>query len=146
MKTAGRLMAAGLISVAAVGMAGCSSLNSQVDALAQVSGVPVNTLQIATETVLANNNISILISPACVQSQTDKTKFECPGGKTTKGESIDVTATNGPANTFTLAPGGTPTAYPAGTLDLVMNVKVAGKTIYEGQAQTVIDKSQGGAK
>lgn len=146
MNTAGRVIAAGIVGIAATAMAGCSSLNSQVDALAQVSGVPVNTLQIATETVLENNKISVLISPACVQSQTDATKFECPGGKSTKGESIDVTATNGPANTFTLAPGGTPTAYPAGTLDLVMNVKVAGKSIYEGQAQAVIDKSQGGAK
>ena len=146
MITMRRIAAAGTVAVAATVMAGCSSIGSQIDALAQVSGVPVNTLQIATETVLEKNNIKVLISPACAQSQTDSTKFECPGGKTTTGESIDVTATNGPANTFTLAPGGTPTAYPAGTLDLVMNVKVAGKAIYEGQAQTVIDQSQGGVK
>lgn len=122
-------------------MSGCS----QIDSLQQVSGVPVNTLQIAVDTALIENKVSILVAPVCEQTAADANKLECTG-KTTSGQDIVVTATNGTASTTTLSPGGTPTALPAGTLNLTTVIKVGGKTIYEGQAQTVIDKSQGGAK
>ncbi len=136
-----RAFAVSTLTIAAVAMSGCS----QIDSLKQVSGVPVNTLQIAVDTVLIENKVPILVAPVCEQTAADANKLECPG-KTTSGQDIVVTATNGTASTKTLSPGGTPTALPAGTLNLAMVVKVGGKTIYEGHAQTVIDKSQGGAK
>lgn len=136
-----RIFAVSTLAVAAVAMTGCS----QIDSLQQVSGVPVNTLQIAVDTVLIGSNVPILVAPVCEPTEADQNKLEC-AGKTTNGQDIVVTATNGTANTTTLSPGGTPTAFPAGTLNLAMVVQVGGKTIYEGQAQSVIDKSQGGAK
>ncbi|HAM23765.1 MAG TPA: hypothetical protein DCQ04_16180 [Actinobacteria bacterium] len=125
----------------ATAMTGCS----QVDSLKQVSGVPINTLQIAVGTVLVNNKVPILVAPNCLEVDNDSTKFECKG-KTTTGEEIVATGTAGASNNFTLSPGGTPTPVPNGTLQLPMVVKVGGKVIYEGQAQAVIDMSQGGAK
>ena len=125
----------------ATAMTGCS----QVDSLKQVSGVPINTLQIAVGTVLVNNKVPILVAPNCLEVDNDSTKFECKG-KTTTGQEILATGTAGASNNFTLSPGGTPTPVPNGTLQLPMVVKVGGKVIYEGQAQAVIDSSQGGAK
>ncbi len=141
MNARSRVLAVCAVAVAGVAISGCS----QIDSLQQVSGVPVNTLQIAVDTVLIENKVPILVAPVCEQTAADANKLECPG-KAINGQDIVVTATNGTANTKTLSPGGTPTALPAGTLNLAMVVKVGGKTIYEGQAQTVIDKSQGGAK
>ncbi len=135
------IAAAAVVAGVAAVTAGCS----QVDSLKQVSGVPINTLQIAVGTVLVNNKVPIIVAPNCVEVNNDSTKFECKG-KTTTGQEILATGTAGASNNFTLSPGGTPTPVPNGTLQLPMVVKVGGKVIYEGQAQAVIDSSQGGAK
>jgi hypothetical protein len=145
MMTARRFSAAAVLCAGALSVSGCAQLGSQIDSLKQVSGVPVNTLQIATDTVLTSQQVPILVAPTCVQDKDNADNLTCKG-KTTANEEILVTATNGPAVTATFTPGGTPTALPAGTLDLNMKLTVGGKVLYEGSAQSVIDKSQGGAK
>lgn len=145
MMTARRLAAAAVLCVGAVSVAGCAQVGSQIDSLKQVSGVPVNTLQIATDTLLTSQKVPVLVAPTCVQDKENADNLTCKG-KTTTNEEILVTATNGPAVKATFTPGGTPTALPAGTLDLNMKLTVGSKVLYEGSAQSVIDKSQGGVK
>jgi hypothetical protein len=127
--------AVGAIGVAAITLVGCS----QIDSLKQVSGVPVNTLQIASDEILVANNIPVLEAPTCVQNDAG-TAVDCTGS-TTNGTKITVAAKNTTAATFTLAPGGTPTAVPNGALNMVMVLKVGNKTLYQGSVQEAIERS-----
>lgn len=121
---------------AATALTGCSQINS----LKQVSGVPLNTLQIAIGDELINQGVSILVTPVCTENTTNNT-FECKG-TTTTNQPIIVTTSPSSASTFTLSPGGTPTAVPDGTLTQSMEITVGGKKIYSGSVQAVIDKSE----
>ncbi len=128
------------LAAGALGVAGCS----QIDSLQQVSGVPENTLQIAIGYELMDNEVPVLVAPVCTKNEPSN-DFTCTG-KTTKGEVIDVAATPATAATFTLSPGGTPTALPAGTLEYNMVIKVGSKEIYSGGVQAAISANQDGAQ
>ena len=138
------MMRRAIVPLAAIGIGGLAlSGCSQLDSLKQVSGVSVNTLQIAVGYELIDQDIAILVTPNCIEGDSGKT-FICEG-KTTNNQPISVTANGGTASTFTLAPGGTPTAAPDGTLDMNMTIKVGTRTIYSGSVQDVIDRNQGQA-
>lgn len=94
-------------------LSGCS----QVDALAQVSGVPEATLRIAANDLLLEQDVAILEAPVC-RKETDSYRCE---GTTQDGDPIEV-----------IAPLTTP---------LTMTLTVGGTQLYSGDVQAVIDRN-----
>lgn len=115
MRTTSRAAAAAVaLAAAALGLSGCS----QVDSLAAVSGDKPATVRSAAIDVLLAENVAILTAPVC--TQPDKTSITCTGSTATK-EPISVTST--------------------ATVPLMMKVVVGSRTLYEGDAQTVLDEA-----
>lgn len=136
MKPSKRLLAiSGAAVLGAATMAGCS----QVASLKQVSGVGVTTLQIAADEVLTSNNVKVLVAPTC-ETDGSNTDLICHG-QTVDKQPIVVTGKDATAAKFELAPGGTPSSVPNGTLNMTMEVKVGDKVIYSGLAQDAINES-----
>lgn len=129
------LVVAGAATLAVGTLAGCS----QIASLGPVSGLPTNTMQIAVDDVLVAKNIKVLRAVECTQSATKD--IECKG-TTIDHKPIVATGSVPISETHTMAPGGTPTAAANGILDIKMTVKVGGKTIFTGQAQDVVEKSE----
>ncbi|MGV1037813.1 MAG: hypothetical protein ACOYD0_12435 [Candidatus Nanopelagicales bacterium] len=126
-------------AVCAVALVGCS----QVAALKQVSGVPITTLQIATNNVLVSQNVRVKEAPVC-EANAAGDGYEC-NGSTITGAPIVVTAPEALDVSMTPTVNGTPVAMPAGTLAMPMTITVAGKVIFKGDAQAVIEKNQKGS-
>ena len=94
-------------------LVGCS----QIDALAPVSGVPLSTVQIAASDVLIRKEVALLSAPICTETQAE---FTCVG-TTLKKEPIEVKVPNDATQ--------------------VMTITVAGKQIFEGPVQDVIEQA-----
>lgn len=94
-------------------LAGCS----QVNALQQVSGVPLSTVRIAAYDVLVEQKVLIKEAPVCTESET---QFTCTG-MTLEDEPIEVTVPNDEQQ--------------------VMVIKVGGKEIFTGPVQDVIEEA-----
>jgi hypothetical protein len=102
-----------VLLLAAVALAGCS----QVDALQQVSGVPLATVRIAAYDVLVDQRVPIKEAPLCTESATE---FTC-SGTTLDDRPIEVTVPNDEQQ--------------------VMTVTVGGEQIFSGRVQDVIEES-----
>lgn len=126
-------------AMCAVALVGCS----QVASLKQVSGVPITTLQIATNTVLVSQHVRVKEAPIC-EANAAGDGYECKGSTIT-GAPIVVTAPEALDVSMTPTVNGTPVAMPEGTLAMPMTVTVAGKVIFKGDAQAVIEKNQKGS-
>lgn len=126
-------------AMCAVALVGCS----QVASLKQVSGVPITTLQIATNTVLVSQDVRVKEAPIC-EANAAEDGYECKGSTIT-GAPIVVTAPEALDVSMTPTVNGTPVAMPEGTLAMPMTVTVAGKVIFKGDAQAVIEKNQKGS-
>lgn len=94
-------------------LAGCS----QIDALQPVSGVPLSTVGIAVGDVLVDQKVPIKVAPVCTETPE---QFTC-AGSTLADEPIEVTVPNDEQQ--------------------VMVVKVAGKEIFTGPVQDVIEEA-----
>ncbi len=94
-------------------LVGCS----QIDALQQVSGVPLSTVRIAANDVLVREKVPIKTAPICTESETE---FTC-SGTTLKDEPIEVKVPNDEQQ--------------------VMTVTVAGKQIFSGPVQDVVEQT-----
>ena len=90
---------------------------SQINALAPVSGGPITSVRIAVYDVLVEQNVPILVAPQCTPATSG---FTCTG-KTPDGQEI-------------LATGGPTAPYP-------ITITVGGTTIFQGNAQDVLDKA-----
>lgn len=90
---------------------------SQINALTPVGGDVITGVRIATNDVLVDKGVTILVAPQCV---TEASGFTC-NGTTTDGQQIVSTATS-------TAP-----------YDLV--VTVGGAEIFRGTVQEVLDKA-----
>lgn len=90
---------------------------SQINALAPVSGVPLSTVQIAVNDVLMRKEVPILTAPICTASEA---AFTC-SGTTLRNEPIEVRVPNDATQ--------------------VMTITVAGKQIFKGPVQAVIEQS-----
>lgn len=136
----GRVLAAVAVpAMCAVALVGCS----QVASLKQVSGVPITTLQIATNNVLVSQNVKVKEAPTCTDNAAND-GYECKGSTIT-GAPIVVTAPEALDVSMTPTVNGTPVPMPEGTLKMPMTVTVAGKVIFKGDAQAVIEKNQKGS-
>jgi hypothetical protein len=96
-------------------LVGCS----QLDALQQVSGVPLSTVRVAAYDVLVDKKVPIKVAPICTETPE---QFTCTGS-TLDDEPIEVTVPNDEQQ--------------------VMTVTVGGEQIFRGPVQDVIEK--GGA-
>ncbi len=94
-------------------LVGCS----QVDALQQVSGVPLATVEIAVDDVLVDQGVKVLTSPVCTEGDG---QFTCAG---TTLDDKPITATVPDDETQ------------------VMTVKIDGAEIFSGPVQEVIEKA-----
>ncbi len=94
-------------------LVGCS----QINALQQVSGVPLSTVRIAANDVLVEKQIPIKTAPICTETETE---FTCTGS-TLKDEPIEVKVPNDEKQ--------------------VMTITVAGKQIFAGPVQDVVEQS-----
>lgn len=133
------LAAVAVPAICAVALVGCS----QVAALKQVSGVPITTLQIATNDVLVSLKVPVKEAPVCAANATGD-GYECKGSTVT-GTPIVVTAPEALDVSMTPTVNGTPVAMPEGSLKMPMTVTVAGKVIFKGDAQAVIEQNQRGS-
>lgn len=94
-------------------MVGCS----QIDALQQVSGVPLSTVRIAANDVLVQKDVPIKTAPICTETESE---FTCTGS-TLKDEPIEVKVPNDETQ--------------------VMTITVGGKQIFSGPVQDVVEQS-----
>ena len=101
------------LTFAVLVLVGCS----QVDALQQVSGVPLATVRIAAYDVLVDQRVPIKEAPVCTESETE---FTC-SGSTLRGEAIEVRVPNDEQQ--------------------VMTVSVAGEQIFSGPVQDVNEEA-----
>ncbi|MDI9915662.1 hypothetical protein [Rhodococcus sp. IEGM 1379] len=96
-----------------VTLGGCS----QVDALAPVGGAGIADMRYATNEVLLEKNIDILVAPVC---SGEGLELRCTG-ETVNSESITATSTSQDESTFKLV--------------------VGTETVYSGDVQTVLDRN-----
>lgn len=94
-------------------MAGCS----QIDALAPVSGGPLQTVRVGVFDVLVKEQVQILVAPVCVE---EATQFTCLGS-TIDGAQIKAEATL--------------------TKPYQMTITIGNETLYDGDVQTIIDEA-----
>jgi hypothetical protein len=94
-------------------LVGCS----QVDALQQVSGVPLATVRIAAYDVLVDKKVAIKSAPVCSETEAE---FTC-SGTTLEDEPIEVKVPNDEQQ--------------------VMTVTVGGEEIFSGPVQDVIEEA-----
>ena len=94
-------------------LVGCS----QLDALQQVSGVPLATVEIAADDVLLAKKVPLLVSPVCVAGDA---QFTCTG-TTLDDKPINVTVPDDE--------------------QMVMTITVGGEQIFSGPVQEVIEKA-----
>jgi hypothetical protein len=94
-------------------LVGCS----QVDALQQVSGVPLATVEIAVDDVLVDQDVNVLTSPVCSEADGE---FTC-AGTTLDDKPITVTVPDDQTQ--------------------VMTIKIDGTQIFSGPVQEVIEKA-----
>ncbi|MFE4502276.1 hypothetical protein ACFRFQ_20700 [Rhodococcus sp. NPDC056743] len=106
-----RRLVAGLALMSALG--GCS----QIDALAPVGGAGIADLRYATNEVLLEKDIDILVAPVCSGEGLD---LRCTG-ETMTSETITATSTSEDESTFELV--------------------VGTDTLYSGDVQTVLDRN-----
>ncbi len=130
-----------ITAAAAVGMAltGCSQLAS----LQQVSGVPVTTLTIASNTVLVEKKIPVKVAPVCEENEAAST-LECKGS-TLDGKEILVHAATPPKEKGTLTIDGQQTDLTSSVVPLDMTITIGGQEIFKGTAQSVIEAAQKGS-
>ncbi len=110
-----RASLAAVASVAGVALVGALSGCSQVASLVPVSGVQEATVRIAAIDVLARDRVGVLVAPVCT-SQADA--ISCAGTTVAKEPIVVTSAAKAP---------------------YAMTVTVAGRQIYAGTAQDVID-------
>lgn len=94
-------------------LVGCS----QVDALQQVSGVPLSTVKIAADDVLLTRDIPLLSAPVCTEGDG---QFTCTATTLTR-KPVDVTVPDDE--------------------EMIMTVTVDGKRIFKGPVQDVIEQA-----
>lgn len=94
-------------------LVGCS----QINALQPVSGVPLSTVGIAANDVLVQQDVAIKTAPVCTESESE---FTCTGS-TLKDEPIEVKVPNDDTQ--------------------VMTITVAGKQIFSGPVQDVVEQA-----
>lgn len=92
-------------------LVGCS----QIDALQQVSGVPLATVKIAADDVLLQKNVPLLSAPKCLEGEG---KFTCTA-TTQDNKPVEVSVPDDE--------------------QMIMTVKVDGKEIFSGPVQDVIE-------
>lgn len=118
----------GCTLLAVLALAGCS----QVAQLQPVAGDAVTSVRIATNDVLLEESIPVLIAPVCTMNGAD---FRCTGS-TREGEEIVAVAVTKAESGATKDQWGAP--EPA-VIDL--DVSVAGKSIFTGTVQDVLDRN-----
>lgn len=94
-------------------LVGCS----QMAALQQVSGVPLQTVKVAADDVLVAKGVPVLRAPVCVEAGAG---FTC-SGTTVDDKPIEVTVPEGEQQ--------------------VMTITVGGEQIFSGPVQQVIDEA-----
>lgn len=94
-------------------LVGCS----QIDALQQVSGVPLSTVRIAAYDVLVDKEVPIKLAPVCTETAE---QFTC-SGSTLEDEPIEVTVPNDEQQ--------------------IMTVTVGGEQIFSGPVQDVVEEA-----
>ena len=102
-----------MLVLAATALTGCS----QIDALAPVSGGPIQTVRVGILDVLVRENVQILVAPVCTKGET---AFTCVGS------TIDGSEINAEANL---------------TAPYFMKVSVGDQVIYDGAVQDVLDEA-----
>ena len=109
-----RLIAMHAAAIAAtVVLVGCS----QINALAPVSGGPLQTVRVGVLDVLVRDDIPILVAPVCTQ---EPTQFTCLGS-TIDGKEITAESTL--------------------TKPYMITVAVGGVVLYEGDVQVILDNA-----
>lgn len=121
-----RATAAGLLSLAA--LTGCS----QVAQLQPVAGDDVTSVRIATNDVLLNESVPVLVAPVCALDGAD---YRCTGS-TQAGEEIVAVAVTKAEFGATKDQWGAPA--PA-VIDL--DITVGGKSIFSGTVQSVLERN-----
>lgn len=106
-----RILAPAAALVAALALAGCS----QIDALAPVSGGPLQTVRVGVLDVLVQADVPILVAPVCTQEET---QFTCVGS-TIDGAEIMAESTL--------------------TKPYMISVAVGSEVLYEGDVQVILD-------
>lgn len=99
--------------VATVAIAGCS----QIDALAPVSGGPLQTVRVGVLNLLVREGVPILVAPVCTEEET---QFTCVGS-TLDDREIRAEATL--------------------TQPYLMSVTIGTEVLYDGDVQSIIDES-----
>lgn len=94
-------------------LSGCT----QVDALAPVGGAGIADMRYATNEVLLENRIDILVAPVC---SGEGLELQCIG-ETVNSETITATSTSKDASTFELV--------------------IGTETVYSGDVQTVLERN-----
>ena len=114
-RTAGRrpIIVPAAAIVAALALAGCS----QIDALAPVSGGPLQTVRVGVLDVLVREDVPILVAPVCTQ---EATQFTCIGS-TIDGTDIVAESTL--------------------TKPYMISVAVGSEVLYEGDVQVILDEA-----
>jgi hypothetical protein len=108
-----RCLTTAACAVGAIALSACS----QVSALAPVGGDGISTLRIAIDDVLAEKGVPVLVSPKCTEAEK---AFTCKG-TTRAGDPIVATS-----------PAGDP---------MTMTVSVAGKILYDGDVNAVVQRA-----
>lgn len=108
-----RLAIVGAGVTTAVSLVGCS----QIDALAPVSGGPLQTVRVGMLDVLVREDVPIMVAPVCTQ---EPTQFTC-AGSTIDGSPIEAVATL--------------------TTPYLITITVGGDVLYDGAVQSVLDEA-----
>ncbi|MEZ5185076.1 MAG: hypothetical protein R2720_04975 [Candidatus Nanopelagicales bacterium] len=99
--------------LAAPVLVGCS----QIDALQQVSGVPLATVEIAADDVLLQKNVPLLSAPICQEGDAE---FTCTA-TTQDNQQVEVSVPDDE--------------------QMIMTVTVGGEEIFSGPVQDVIERA-----